>query len=152
MLDCLSSQKYYHFVRLMGRSASHIALECALQTRPNAALISEEVGNPPNSFNPHHFFQFLQTTNRPHTSSNSFIPFSPPGGSEEDVPVGSDPFYGQDDRGPRPARYATVIRVLLFLPIHTFISSSSTPSSSIYLHIHTRLLFIFLSPQGSTTV
>lgn len=41
--DAISSQKYYHFVRLMGRSASHIALECALQTRPNAALIGEEV-------------------------------------------------------------------------------------------------------------
>eukprot|EP01031_Cornospumella_fuschlensis_P028406 gene28406-34293_t len=33
--DTLSTQKYYHFIRLMGRSASHIALECALQTRPN---------------------------------------------------------------------------------------------------------------------
>jgi diphosphate--fructose-6-phosphate 1-phosphotransferase len=42
-LDAASSQKYYHFVRLMGRSASHIALECALQTRPNACLIGEEV-------------------------------------------------------------------------------------------------------------
>merc|ERR1711969_373621 len=41
--DCYASQKYYHFVRLMGRSASHIALECALQTRPNACLIGEEV-------------------------------------------------------------------------------------------------------------
>ena len=41
--DVLSSQKYYHFVRLMGRSASHIALECALQTRPNACIICEEV-------------------------------------------------------------------------------------------------------------
>lgn len=43
MLDCLSSKKYYHLIRLMGRSASHIALECALQTRPNACLISEEI-------------------------------------------------------------------------------------------------------------
>ena len=41
--DTLSSQKYYHFVRLMGRAASNIALECALQTRPNMCLISEEV-------------------------------------------------------------------------------------------------------------
>jgi len=41
--DVLSSQKYYHFVRLMGRSASHIALECALQTRPNVCIICEEV-------------------------------------------------------------------------------------------------------------
>ena len=41
--DTLSSQKYYHFVRLMGRAASNIALECALQTRPNICLISEEV-------------------------------------------------------------------------------------------------------------
>jgi 6-phosphofructokinase 1 len=41
--DTLSSQKYYHFVRLMGRAASNIALECALQTRPNVCLISEEV-------------------------------------------------------------------------------------------------------------
>ena len=41
--DTLSTQKYYHFVRLMGRDASNIALECALQTRPNVCLISEEV-------------------------------------------------------------------------------------------------------------
>lgn len=41
--DTLSSQKYWHFVRLMGRAASNIALECALQTRPNVCLISEEV-------------------------------------------------------------------------------------------------------------
>jgi diphosphate--fructose-6-phosphate 1-phosphotransferase len=41
--DTLSSQKYYHFVRLMGRAASNIALECALFTRPNVCLISEEV-------------------------------------------------------------------------------------------------------------
>jgi diphosphate--fructose-6-phosphate 1-phosphotransferase len=42
-VDTLSSQKYYHFVRLMGRAASNIALECALLTRPNVCLISEEV-------------------------------------------------------------------------------------------------------------
>ena len=41
--DAPSGRKYWHFIRLMGRSASHIALECALQTRPNVALISEEV-------------------------------------------------------------------------------------------------------------
>lgn len=41
--DAVSSGKYYHFVRLMGRSASHIALECALQTRVNCCLIGEEV-------------------------------------------------------------------------------------------------------------
>lgn len=41
--DALSSVKYWHFIRLMGRSASHIALECAIQTHPNVALISEEV-------------------------------------------------------------------------------------------------------------
>lgn len=41
--DAISSKKYWHFVRLMGRSASHITLECALQTHPNVALISEEV-------------------------------------------------------------------------------------------------------------
>lgn len=41
--DTLSTQKYYHFVRLMGRDASNIALECALQTRPNICLISEEI-------------------------------------------------------------------------------------------------------------
>jgi pyrophosphate--fructose-6-phosphate 1-phosphotransferase len=40
--DARSSQKYYHFIRLMGRSASHITLECALLTCPNLALISEE--------------------------------------------------------------------------------------------------------------
>lgn len=43
MIDAASARKYYHFVRLMGRSASHIALEAALQTHPQAALISEEV-------------------------------------------------------------------------------------------------------------
>jgi pyrophosphate--fructose-6-phosphate 1-phosphotransferase len=41
--DVLSAQKYWHFVRLMGRSASHITLEVALKTRPNLALIGEEV-------------------------------------------------------------------------------------------------------------
>jgi pyrophosphate--fructose-6-phosphate 1-phosphotransferase len=41
--DAASAKKYWHFVRLMGRSASHIALECALQTQPNICLISEEV-------------------------------------------------------------------------------------------------------------
>lgn len=41
--DALSSKKYYFFVKLMGRSASHIALECALQTHPNLTLISEEI-------------------------------------------------------------------------------------------------------------
>ncbi len=41
--DAPSGRKYWHFIRLMGRSASHIALECALQTRPNVALISEEI-------------------------------------------------------------------------------------------------------------
>jgi 6-phosphofructokinase len=39
----MSGRGYYYFVRLMGRSASHIALECALQTRVNAVLIGEEV-------------------------------------------------------------------------------------------------------------
>ena len=43
MADTLSSKKYYHFIRLMGRSASHIALECALLTRPTYAFIGEEV-------------------------------------------------------------------------------------------------------------
>ncbi|WP_062328926.1 diphosphate--fructose-6-phosphate 1-phosphotransferase [Treponema endosymbiont of Eucomonympha sp.] len=41
--DTNSSKKYWHFVKLMGRSASHIALECALQTHPHVCLISEEV-------------------------------------------------------------------------------------------------------------
>lgn len=40
--DALSSKKYYHFIKLMGRSASHITLECALKTKPNLAFISEE--------------------------------------------------------------------------------------------------------------
>lgn len=43
MLDTVSSKKYYHFIRLMGRSASHITLECALLTKPNWAYIGEEV-------------------------------------------------------------------------------------------------------------
>ncbi len=41
--DCNSSRKYWHFIKLMGRSASHIALECALQCQPNICLVSEEV-------------------------------------------------------------------------------------------------------------
>ncbi|MBO6251185.1 MAG: diphosphate--fructose-6-phosphate 1-phosphotransferase [Muribaculaceae bacterium] len=41
--DCNSAKKYWHFIKLMGRSASHIALECALQTQPNCCIISEEV-------------------------------------------------------------------------------------------------------------
>ncbi|XP_064999571.1 pyrophosphate--fructose 6-phosphate 1-phosphotransferase subunit beta isoform X2 [Musa acuminata AAA Group] len=43
MTDARSTGKYYHFVRLMGRAASHITLECALQTHPNIAFIGEEV-------------------------------------------------------------------------------------------------------------
>ena len=43
MKDANSAKKYWHFIKLMGRSASHIALECALQTHPNVCLISEEV-------------------------------------------------------------------------------------------------------------
>ncbi|KAA6351552.1 Pyrophosphate--fructose 6-phosphate 1-phosphotransferase [termite gut metagenome] len=41
--DCNSARKYWHFIKLMGRSASHIALECALQTQPNICIISEEI-------------------------------------------------------------------------------------------------------------
>ncbi len=41
--DCNSARKYWHFIKLMGRSASHIALECALQVQPNVCLISEEI-------------------------------------------------------------------------------------------------------------
>ncbi|KAJ8761255.1 hypothetical protein K2173_001311 [Erythroxylum novogranatense] len=43
MIDARSTGKYYHFVRLMGRAASHITLECALQTHPNITVIGEEV-------------------------------------------------------------------------------------------------------------
>lgn len=41
--DCNSARKYWHFIKVMGRSASHIALECALQTHPNFCIVSEEV-------------------------------------------------------------------------------------------------------------
>ncbi|MBP5306472.1 MAG: diphosphate--fructose-6-phosphate 1-phosphotransferase [Paludibacteraceae bacterium] len=41
--DAASAKKYWHFIRLMGRSASHIALECALETHPNVTIVSEEV-------------------------------------------------------------------------------------------------------------
>lgn len=41
--DANSAKKYWHFIRLMGRSASHITLECALQSQPNMCLISEEI-------------------------------------------------------------------------------------------------------------
>ncbi len=43
MRDANSAKKYWHFIKLMGRSASHIGLECALQSRPNVCIISEEV-------------------------------------------------------------------------------------------------------------
>ncbi|KAG0610339.1 hypothetical protein M758_7G057900 [Ceratodon purpureus] len=43
MVDARSTQKYYHFIRLMGRAASHITLECAFQTHPNGAIIGEEI-------------------------------------------------------------------------------------------------------------
>jgi len=43
MRDANSAKKYWHFIKLMGRAASHIALECALQTQPNVCLISEEI-------------------------------------------------------------------------------------------------------------
>jgi len=41
--DANSAKKYWHFIKVMGRSASHIALECALETQPNICLISEEI-------------------------------------------------------------------------------------------------------------
>ncbi|MCB1119603.1 MAG: 6-phosphofructokinase [Chlamydiia bacterium] len=41
--DALSAKKYYYFIKVMGRAASHVALECALKTQPNVTLISEEV-------------------------------------------------------------------------------------------------------------
>lgn len=41
--DCNSARKYWHFIKVMGRSASHIALECALECQPNVCLVSEEV-------------------------------------------------------------------------------------------------------------
>lgn len=41
--DCNSARKYWHFIKLMGRSASHIALECGLQCQPNICLVSEEI-------------------------------------------------------------------------------------------------------------
>ena len=41
--DCNSARKYWHFIKVMGRTASHIALECAVQCQPNICLVSEEV-------------------------------------------------------------------------------------------------------------
>ncbi len=41
--DVNSSKKYWHFIKLMGRAASHVALECALKTQPNICLIGEEL-------------------------------------------------------------------------------------------------------------
>ena len=41
--DCNSARKYWHFIKVMGRSASHIALECALECQPNVCLVSEEI-------------------------------------------------------------------------------------------------------------
>ena len=51
MRDANSARKYWHFIKLMGRSASHIALECALQTHPTACIISEEVEKNATSLN-----------------------------------------------------------------------------------------------------
>ena len=48
--DANSARKYWHFVKIMGRSASHVALECALRTQPNYCLISEEVAEKKMSF------------------------------------------------------------------------------------------------------
>ena len=45
MIDASSNTKYWYFIRLMGRDPSHLALECTLSTRPNYAIISEEVQN-----------------------------------------------------------------------------------------------------------
>ncbi|KAL2895332.1 Pyrophosphate--fructose 6-phosphate 1-phosphotransferase subunit alpha [Bienertia sinuspersici] len=41
--DALSAEKYYYFIRLMGRKASHVALECTLQSHPNLVILGEEV-------------------------------------------------------------------------------------------------------------
>ncbi len=49
--DANSAKKYWHFIKLMGRSASHISLECALQTQPNITIISEEVAHNKTSLN-----------------------------------------------------------------------------------------------------
>jgi len=49
--DANSAKKYWHFIKLMGRSASHIALECALKTQPNITIISEEVEQNKTSLN-----------------------------------------------------------------------------------------------------
>ncbi|MDR0321057.1 MAG: diphosphate--fructose-6-phosphate 1-phosphotransferase [Treponema sp.] len=49
--DTNSAKKYWHFIKLMGRAASHIALECAFQTQPNICLISEEVEAQAHSLN-----------------------------------------------------------------------------------------------------
>ncbi len=49
--DALSAKKYCHFIKLMGRTASHITLECALRTHPNAALIGEEIAEDQSSLN-----------------------------------------------------------------------------------------------------
>eukprot|EP00761_Pharyngomonas_kirbyi_P014002 gb/GECH01014032.1/.p1 GENE.gb/GECH01014032.1/~~gb/GECH01014032.1/.p1 ORF type:complete len:542 (+),score=179.47 gb/GECH01014032.1/:1-1626(+) len=56
-VDSNSAKKYYHFIRLMGRAASHITMECALQTRPNVVFISEEVAQKQNSL--HQLVQHL---------------------------------------------------------------------------------------------
>ncbi|MCH9613856.1 MAG: Pyrophosphate--fructose 6-phosphate 1-phosphotransferase [Chlamydiia bacterium] len=49
--DALSAKKYTHFVKLMGRSASHVTLECAVQTHPNVTLIGEEIAGTKQSLN-----------------------------------------------------------------------------------------------------
>ena len=55
--DANSAKKYWHFIKLMGRSASHIGLECALKTQPNICLISEEVAEKKETLN--HIVEYI---------------------------------------------------------------------------------------------
>lgn len=100
-----------------GRSASHIALECALQTRPNATLISEEV----------EVSRRKISDQRLHLSTwirNGRTPFSHylPGGTPLSVP--SDAFARQNDPGASQARCEHVINLIMLCIYHLLVSLS----------------------------
>jgi pyrophosphate--fructose-6-phosphate 1-phosphotransferase len=77
--DANSAKKYWHFIKLMGRSASHIGLECALKTQPNICLISEEVAEKKETLN--HIVEYMAevVTNRAENGDHFGVALIPEG-------------------------------------------------------------------------
>ena len=77
--DANSAKKYWHFIKLMGRSASHIGLECALKTQPNITLISEEVAEKKETLD--HIVEYMAVTiaNRAKHGENFGVALIPEG-------------------------------------------------------------------------